>query len=55
MQMIKKSHKGLLHEALSVPQGQKIPIAKIEHALESSSPKLRKEAQFAKNARGWKK
>ena len=53
--MIKPSHKGLLHKALGVAEGQKIPLTKIETALHSDSPKLRKEANFAKNARGWKK
>ncbi len=52
---IKKSHAGLLHKALHVPEGQKIPLARIEKALQSDSPKLRKEAQFAKNARSWGK
>ncbi len=55
MALIKPSHRGLLHDALGVPQGHKIPLAKIEHALTSTSPKLRKEAQFAENARKWKK
>lgn len=50
---IKKSHKRLLHSKLGVPQGQKIPSAKINTALKSSSPTLRKEAQFAKNAKGF--
>ncbi|MHB8914402.1 MAG: hypothetical protein ACYC4K_01165 [Thiobacillus sp.] len=54
-QMIKPSHKGLLHKALGVAEGHKIPLTKIENALSSGSEKVRKEAQFAKNARGWKK
>ena len=52
--LIKPSHKGLLHKALNVPAGQKIPLAKIETALHSGSPKLRKEANFANNARHFK-
>jgi len=48
---IKPSHKGLLHEKLGVPQGQKISTAKLLKALKSKSPALRKEANFARNAR----
>ncbi len=47
--LIKPSRKGLLHKKLGVPQGQKIPAAKIAKALHSSSPSLRKEANFARN------
>lgn len=46
---IKPSHKGLLHKKLGVPQGEKIPQAKIEKARHSKSPALRKEAVFAEN------
>lgn len=49
--MIKKSHKGLLHKKLGVPQGKKIPQAKLDAAANSKSPALRKEANFARNAR----
>ena len=48
---IKPSHKGLLHEKLGVPQGEKISTAKILKALRSKSPALRKEANFARNAK----
>lgn len=51
---IKKSHKGLLHKNLGVPQGQKIPASKIAAAKNSSDPAVRKRATFAQNARGWK-
>jgi hypothetical protein len=47
--LIKPSHKGLLHTKLGVAQGKKIPAAKINKALHSKSPALRKEANFAKN------
>ena len=47
--MIKPSRRGLLHKKLGVPQGQKIPEAKIQKAKHSSSPALRKEATFAQN------
>lgn len=49
--MIKKSRKGLLHKKLGVPQGEKIPQAKLDKAANSKSPALRKEANFAKNAK----
>lgn len=51
---INPAHKGLLHEKLHVPQGQKIPESKIKHAEHSSSPALRKEAHFADNAKHFK-
>lgn len=47
------AHKGKLHKALDVPMGQKIPMGKIEKAAAGASPTVRKEAQFAENARGW--
>lgn len=47
---IKAKNKGKLHAKLGVPKGKKIPMAKIEQAEQSSSPALRKEAQFAENA-----
>jgi hypothetical protein len=52
---IKKSHEGKLHRALGVPANQTIPLGKIERAAHSKSPSLRKEAQFALNARKWNK
>jgi hypothetical protein len=50
---IKKSAQGSLHTALGVPQSQKIPVAKLQQAAKSSSPALRKKAQFALNARSF--
>lgn len=46
---INPAHKGLLHTKLGVPQGKKIPEAKIVKAKHSPSPALRKEATFAQN------
>ena len=51
---IKPSRKGLLHKKLGVPQGQKIPSGILTRALHSSSPALRKEANFARNAKSFK-
>ena len=53
MIQIKKSHKGLLHKRLGVPQGQHISEAELERAKHSKNPTLRKEATFALNAKGW--
>lgn len=52
---IKPSRRGLLHEKLGVPQGQKIPAAKLAQAKQSKSPALRKEATFAQNAKSFKR
>ena len=54
-QHIKKSHKGLLHKDLGVPQGQKIPASKLAAAKNSSNPAERKRATFAANAKKWGK
>lgn len=51
--MIKKSRKGLLHKKLGVPQGKKIPASKLQAALHSKSASLRREANFAKNAKSF--
>lgn len=47
--MIAPSKRGQLHRDLGVPQGQKIPASKIRAALHSSSPTIRKRANFARN------
>jgi len=46
---VNPAHKGDLHKALHVPQGEKIPKSKIAKATHSSNPHLRHMAQFAKN------
>lgn len=51
---IKPANKGLLHKKLGVSQAKKIPLNKSEQALKSKSPSLRKEANFARNAKSWK-
>lgn len=45
--------KGALHKDLGVPQGDKIPVKKIEKATHSNNETLRKRAQFAENAKHW--
>lgn len=51
---IKPSHKGKLHRALGVAAGEPIPAKKLTKALHSKSPALRKEANFASNAKKFK-
>ena len=50
MQKAFSKNKGKLHRELGVPQGQKIPAAKIEKATHAKSGTLRKEANLAKTA-----
>lgn len=38
---------GALHKALGVPEGEKIPTAKIKKAEHSKNPTLRKQATLA--------
>jgi hypothetical protein len=54
---IKKAikHPGALHKSLGVPQGQKIPAAKVEAAAHSSDPLLAKRARFAETLKGLNK
>lgn len=47
-------HPGALHKALHVPEGQKIPEAKLEKAEHSSNPTMRKRANLAKTLKGMK-
>lgn len=51
---IKKSHKGLLHKNLGVPQGEKIPASKLSIKA-TDSPAVKKRKQFAINAKSWNK
>lgn len=46
---------GALHSALKVPEGKKIPEAKIKKAEHSKSPLLRKRANLAETLKGMKK
>jgi hypothetical protein len=41
-------HPGALHRQLGVPEGKKIPAAKLEAAAHSDNPLLRKRAALAK-------
>jgi hypothetical protein len=48
---IDPAKKGLLHKKLGVKPGSVIPKAALSKAAKSKSPALRKEAQFATNAK----
>jgi hypothetical protein len=50
---IKSSHKGRLHRALGVPQGQKLTLAEIKRAEDSRKPAVRREGDFAAAAHRW--
>jgi hypothetical protein len=50
---IKPRHEGNFHRWAGVAQGEPIPMSKIEQGLRSKNPRVRRMAQFAKNARGW--
>lgn len=52
---IKPANKGLLHSKLGIAQGEPIPLKTLLKAKNSTSPAMRKEATFAKNARSFKK
>lgn len=43
-----KVHKGALHRALGVPEGQKLGAGRISSALHSKSPSVRRMAASAK-------
>jgi hypothetical protein len=45
-------HPGALHRSLGVPEGKKIPEAKVEAAAHSSDPLLAKRARFAETLKG---
>ena len=46
---------GALHRALHVPEGKKIPDAKIEKAEGSSNLRLAREARLAETLKGFRK
>lgn len=52
---INPANKGKLRKKLGVKKGEKIPAEKLAKAKKSKSPALRKEANFALNARKWEK
>ena len=52
---IKKSNRGKLRKSAGVKKGKKIPVAKLRQMKRSKNPKTRKRANFALNARKWRK
>ncbi len=50
---VKPSHKGRLHKALGIPEGEKIPVRLIQRAMHSTNPHMRAMAQEAHTMRGW--
>lgn len=52
---IKKSNRGKLRKAARVKKGKKIPVSKLQALKKSKSPKTRQRANFALNARKFKK
>lgn len=47
--------KGALHRALGVKKGKRIPVARLRKAARSRSALMRKRANFALNARKWRR
>jgi hypothetical protein len=48
-------HPGALHKSLHVPKGKKIPEAKLEKAMHSKNPTLRKRANLAHTLKSFHK
>lgn len=52
---IKKANRGKTRKATGTKKGQKVPVSKLKKMKKSSSPKARKRATFALNAKKWAK
>ena len=52
---IKKSNRGKTRKATGTKKGRRVPVSKLQKMKKSSSPKARKRATFALNARKWAK
>ena len=52
---IKKSNRGKLRKTAKTKKGRKIPASKLRSLKKSKSPKTRQRANFALNARKWRK
>jgi len=46
-------HKGKLHRELGVPEGQKIPAARLAAATRSRNPEIRRDAIRARTMKAW--
>jgi len=52
---IKKSNRGKLRKSTGTKKGQKIPVSKLRALKKSKNPKTRQRANFALNARKFRK
>jgi len=52
---IKPSNRGKLRKAAGAKKGKNIPVSKLRAMKKSKNPTTRKRANFALNARKWKK
>lgn len=52
---IKKANRGKLRKTAKAKKGQKIPVSKLRSMKKSKNPKTRQRANFALNARKFKK
>lgn len=52
---IKKKNQGKLRKTTGTKKGQKVPKKTLSKLAKSSNPTTRKRAQFALNARRWRK
>jgi oligoendopeptidase F len=52
---IKPANRGKLRKSAKVKKGKKIPVSKLRAMKRSKNPKTRARANFALNARKWKK
>jgi oligoendopeptidase F len=52
---IKKSNQGKLRRSTGTKKGNKIPVSTLRRLVKSKNPTTRKRAQFALNARKWRK
>lgn len=52
---IKKSKQGSLRRSTKTKKGQKIPVSKLRRLKKSGTPAQKKKANFALNARKWRK
>ena len=46
-------HKGKLHRELGIPEGQKIPAARLAAAAHSPNPEIRRDAIRARTMKAW--
>jgi hypothetical protein len=52
---IKKANQGKLRKSTGTKKGSKIPVATLRKKAKSANPITRKRAQFALNAKRWRK